>query len=516
MVRGMVSLGLALAIDVCAAGSVAAHGSPPDVTQISMRDAHDVLVATSRGMIFGDPDAHRWALLCSEAFGVSVGGSYRVARLPSGRLFVSNVRGLRTSDDQGCTWQPHPVFGELDVTNLFQETTRRDHLYLTVFDEAQGGIHASEDGGDTFQRLYGTDASEFLTSVEVARGEPTRLYATLTTTEELPRMFVLRSEDAGATWARTELPDAAEYIDARLLGVSPTDADELFLRVRYIDARNGDGLLHSRDGGLTFALLGKFGPVSDVAFGEDGTSFVVAAGRVMRATPDGLSAPIEAIDGMTFGELHDQQLLLSGYRVVDDRLNVVVWSSDVASTGPLRRWMGFDEVTSLAACPADSPVSVSCERDWLDWNTDFLTPPAHRRRNSPRPGVRDRRAEASRSRAPGRKGAPTRAGGSGSVRRQPCARARAAADGPCGRASPRGRGRSPPRARPARGEGCCRSTRRSAPFAARPGASAAGTRASAAAPRAPATPPRPQPPRALVERRNARLLPPYDSARRDD
>jgi hypothetical protein len=369
-----VALAFALAIALFVVGRAVAHGKPPEVTQIAMRDGHDALVATSRGLLFGDPSTHRWSLLCSEAFGVRPGGSYRMARLPSGRLFVASVSGVRVGDDDGCTWHPHPALGQRDVTHLFQEADHPARLYVTIFGE-DGGIHLSEDSGDTFRALYRAAPAEFLNSVEVARSRPTQLYATLLTTEDLARMFVLRSRDAGATWARTELSGAAEILDVTLLAVNPGDADELLLRVRYIDARNGDGLLHSRDGGQSFTLLGRFGRVSDAVFSNDGTTrLLIASGRVLRASTPGGYVPIEAIDGMTYGGLFDQQLLLSGYRVIDGWLNVMVWSSDVANTSPLQRWMGFDEVTTPKACAAPSPVSEQCASDWADWSAEFLAP----------------------------------------------------------------------------------------------------------------------------------------------
>ena len=375
MARGRVLLSLAVAIEVSAVGSAAAHSRAPEVTQITVHEGKEALVATTRGLLFGDPRAGRWSLLCGEAFGVATGASYRMAQLASGRLFVSNARGMRVSDDQGCSWRPHPSLGELDVTSLFQEAARPERLYVTVFGAEQGGIHVSEDGGDTFRALYRADLSEFVNSVEVAKNKPAQLYATLSTTEEIPRMFVLRSSDAGATWSRAELSGAEELIDVSVLAVNPADANELLLRVRYIDSRKGDGLLQSRDGAQSFTLLPQLGRIADATFTEDGTtSFVIASGKVLRAsTPDRRYAPIDAIDGMTYGALVDQQLLLSGYRVVDNQLNVSVWSSDVESTSTLQRWMSFDEVTSVKACPAPSPVSELCARDWVDWTTEFLT-----------------------------------------------------------------------------------------------------------------------------------------------
>ena len=57
MARRMGLLGWVLAVEVGAVGSAAAHGRPPEVTQITMAAGKDVVVATTRGLLFGDPSA---------------------------------------------------------------------------------------------------------------------------------------------------------------------------------------------------------------------------------------------------------------------------------------------------------------------------------------------------------------------------------------------------------------------------------------------------------------------------
>ena len=378
MARGMVSLGLVLAVEVCAVSQAAAHGRPPEVTQITMGSSNDAVVATTRGLLFGDPGARRWSLLCSEAFGVTTGLPYRIAQLPNGQLYVASVGGMRVSDDQGCSWRPHPSLGELDVTYLFQEAARPERIYVTVFGGGEGGIRASDDGGDTFRVLYRASASEFLNSLEVAAGNSNQIYATLSTTEELPRLFVLRSSDGGATWSRTELRDAEDVIDVGVLAINPADAGELLLRVRYADAWDGDGLLWSRDGGQSFTQLGHFGRVADATFTSDGlTSYLVASGGLLRSsTPDRSFTPAATAEGLSYGAVIGQRLLVSGYRVTEGRLDVNVWSTGAETTGgTLDRWMSFEEVTSPKSCPASSTANARCALDWIDWSQEFLPKP---------------------------------------------------------------------------------------------------------------------------------------------
>src|SRR5262245_49796717 len=102
----------------------AAHGVTPVVTQILVRAPGDVVLATSRGLLFGDPVARRWSLLCGGAFGVPDETPYRVVALPSRALLVASLEGLLQSDDDGCTWQPHAMLGDADVTYLLQDPAR--------------------------------------------------------------------------------------------------------------------------------------------------------------------------------------------------------------------------------------------------------------------------------------------------------------------------------------------------------------------------------------------------------
>ncbi|MDX3578926.1 MULTISPECIES: 1,4-beta-glucanase [unclassified Streptomyces] len=91
---------------------------------------------------------------------------------------------------------------------------------------------------------------------------------------------VLRSEDRGATWARTDLTvklggnEDGRGAGERLL-VDPRDSDTLWLGTRH------DGLLKSTDRGATWAAAAGF-PATPSAAGQ-GVTLLVAAGRVVYA-----------------------------------------------------------------------------------------------------------------------------------------------------------------------------------------------------------------------------------------
>ncbi|MFF4660161.1 1,4-beta-glucanase [Streptomyces sp. NPDC001381] len=119
-------------------------------------------------------------------------------------------------------------------------------------------------------------------SLAVDPAHPDRLYLALGTYAQswAGNGAILRSEDRGATWARTDLTvklganEDGRGAGERLL-VDPRDSDTLWLGTRH------DGLLRSTDRGATWAAAGGF-PATPAAAGQ-GVTLLVAAGRTLYA-----------------------------------------------------------------------------------------------------------------------------------------------------------------------------------------------------------------------------------------
>ncbi|MFE9648901.1 1,4-beta-glucanase [Streptomyces sp. NPDC006365] len=119
-------------------------------------------------------------------------------------------------------------------------------------------------------------------AMAVDPAQPKRLYLALGTYAQAwaGNGAVLRSEDRGATWARTDLDvklganEDGRGTGERLL-VDPRDSDTLWLGTRH------DGLLKSTDRGATWAAANGF-PAKANASGQ-GVTFLVAAGRCVYA-----------------------------------------------------------------------------------------------------------------------------------------------------------------------------------------------------------------------------------------
>ncbi|MCW8379110.1 exo-alpha-sialidase [Streptomyces justiciae] len=140
-------------------------------------------------------------------------------------------------------------------------------------------------------------------AMAVDPAHPNRVYLALGTYAQswASNGAVLRSDDRGATWSRTDLAaklganEDGRGAGERLL-VDPRDSDTLWLGTRH------DGLLKSTDRGATWAAAGGF-PGAPSASGQ-GVTLLVAAGRVLYAgwgDADGTAANLYRTgDGVTW------------------------------------------------------------------------------------------------------------------------------------------------------------------------------------------------------------------------
>ncbi|MDH6606966.1 hypothetical protein M2164_002601 [Streptomyces sp. SAI-208] len=164
-------------------------------------------------------------------------------------------------------------------------------------DRSARWIPLNDDLGWDDWNLLGVEA------MAVDPAHPDRVYLALGTYAQpwAGNGAVLRSENRGATWARTDLAvklggnEDGRGTGERLL-VDPRDSDTLWLGTRH------DGLLKSTDRGATWAAASGF-PGTPSGSGQ-GVTLLVAAGRVLYAgwgDSDGTSANLyRTSDGTTW------------------------------------------------------------------------------------------------------------------------------------------------------------------------------------------------------------------------
>lgn len=365
---------LTLLVGLCLASRAAAH-DPPALFRVLSRDPDAVILSTNRGLIVGKAGAETWSLLCSEAFGGVTGARYAAVRLTQGRIVISGERGLRASDDGGCTWRSTGL-GDRKTPYVARSPQHPARLYAAVYADGEGGIRRSDDGGETFAPLLATKDTEFVGSLMIAPGEPERIYASITDfSGAIFRTYVARSANGGAHWERSEVPlvTAAEN-ELTLLAVNPRHPDELLARANGKEPAKGERVMLSRDGGKTFTSPITLPVVSGASFSEDGTTAYVSSRDGLHRA-DGVDrtfAPFGEATRISSVEARDGQLVVGGYyQGVAAGMDGVAVSAADAAPPRFERLMNYDQVRLQLSCPAPATASADCAALWHDWQTEF-------------------------------------------------------------------------------------------------------------------------------------------------
>ncbi len=258
----------------------------------------------------------------SEIFGKPP-GTYTMDPLlelgPGGAILTGSRHSVRVSRDRGCTFETEPSLPENWA--FFEATPPAGAETGQIVDVCRRGAGEAapvlalvamldEQRFTTEHRLYESDATgafhrvgaalppselDFGLTLDAAPSDPDRLYVSGTLAND-PVLLV--SDDGGARFhqAPLVLEDPESVLGAYLGGVSPTDADQVYLRVaRRVLTTEGryerdDSLVVSRDGGDSFEeVLREPANLLGFAISLDGTA--VAAGYGDPRADETISSP---------------------------------------------------------------------------------------------------------------------------------------------------------------------------------------------------------------------------------
>jgi hypothetical protein len=236
-----------------------------------------VVVRATYGLLLSSDDGKTWTFLCEDALGMPKMATQDPAMgLTAKSALVIGLQapaGLEVSRDNGCNWSC--AVGRLANEAIVDVAVRQDPpdtvLALTntpLSDHAGGGAHSqvfqSTDDGASWAPLgVALDPHILVTTLDVARGDPHRLYVSGTRGFGPTRTASLfASMDDGATWTEWPTPldtrvETAIYVGA----VDPSDADRVYLRTNgssrlLITAPSGAGLSFQTVLRLTSQMLG--------------------------------------------------------------------------------------------------------------------------------------------------------------------------------------------------------------------------------------------------------------------
>lgn len=359
-----------------------AHGAFPQSAFVYEDPSDDqrIWVGASFGLLTSTDRGASWYWLCENAPGYE-GVKPKMDVSANGSLLVGSFDGVNVSAD-GCAWSA-PA-GPAGRFVSFVHTERSDpNSVLALVSLGQPGnlflnqVWASPDNGQSFVQL-GDDLDTGLLSFSVmsAPSDSQRLYVTGNVRVEAgpAEGKLLVSRDRGQNWEYLAIPGADSTHPPHLLGVHPTDPDQLFVRI------NGEGLdtlLISRDAGQSFSeLMSKQAELFGFAFDPDGNTLRVGFGdaRDKTLTVDendlGIySAPVATLGSASFvrdlegpigclGWVHGQlyactSQFFHGYEL--GRSNDGVQFEGV---------MTLSGVEDALSCPADTVAGEICPPKW--------------------------------------------------------------------------------------------------------------------------------------------------------
>ncbi|HWO19840.1 MAG TPA: sialidase family protein [Kofleriaceae bacterium] len=253
-----------------------ANGRSPGTSTINFRRGmeQEIIAGLTFGLVVSRDGGATWYWVCEDAIGY--GGTYDPDYVftTSGALFATTFDGMKVQRD-GCS------FGE-PINTTFVSTIAQSpdgKLYYGAAERSgatvgDSKIYRSTDDGMTWTASANQPGvpDDWWQSLEVAPSDANRLYLAgyrfVLVGSEMKKIFLLfRSEDGGQTWSA--LP-TAQFVTMPLstieiAGISPTNPDLVFARVKLEDNALSDAIYRSTDKGQSWTrVLGKGGAIAFV------------------------------------------------------------------------------------------------------------------------------------------------------------------------------------------------------------------------------------------------------------
>jgi hypothetical protein len=373
------NVGVAFGVALGFAALPARAHAPPLGAQVLSAPSPEVgseeVVVTNRGLVFRDRDTGSSRLLCNEALRIDTAELPNVALLGDGGLLVATSRGLRLSQDRGCSWSD---VGQMETTNtpaLAADPHDPNRVLVANYDNDTPGLRETRDAGTSWRLLLETDPDDYVHSLAIGGGDPRRIYATVATygLEGPPVHSLLRTGDGGETWQRRALPlNEKDYL-AAVAAISPDDADTVILyTVANSPGLDSSRLLVSHDGGDSFEVAFERPEIRGAGYAE-GAKLWVAARDGLYASNAELSAFSQisiASELGCVGERAGELFVCGHYAGVASAQSGIGISSDGGQS--FEPWLDFAHVDAAVACSPESLTTSLCARPWLDWQTEML------------------------------------------------------------------------------------------------------------------------------------------------
>ncbi|MBC7974578.1 MAG: hypothetical protein H7138_06290, partial [Myxococcales bacterium] len=268
---------LALLVVAAAARGAAANGRPPATSSITFREGHEneIIAGLTFGLIFSRDNGQSWEWMCENAIGYTGIYDPRYAFSNTGALFATTFDGLKVVRDR-CTFNPMPS----GVSFTSATATGPDGAFYFALAQtadaqkqlpADFKIYKSTDDGVTFpisaKPGRADDTNVWWETLMVAPSNAQRLYVTGYSYmavepggEAVRTQLLFRSDDGAVSWqamSTTGLEPMTPDSVIQLVGITSDDPSHLYVRVKNIDAGEGEAIYVSTNAGESWALINR-------------------------------------------------------------------------------------------------------------------------------------------------------------------------------------------------------------------------------------------------------------------
>ena len=252
---------------VTAAAPAFANGRPAGTSTINFKRGDETKIAAGMtfGMVESEDGGATWRWMCENA--IRYGGNYDpdYAYTSTGAIFATTFDGALVRRDT-CSFNPSTFGMGVFVSTIAQGADGALYFGLaqpanpTTSDPGDAKIYRSDDNGMTFPISASIgQVNDWWSSIEVAPGEPQRVYITGYRLVGNGREFLLfRSDNGGTSYTPMGMtgltPSTNSTID--IVGISKTNPDIVFARITFLDETSiGDGIFRSINGGQTWTKI---------------------------------------------------------------------------------------------------------------------------------------------------------------------------------------------------------------------------------------------------------------------
>ncbi|HEY3593401.1 MAG TPA: hypothetical protein VGL13_05990 [Polyangiaceae bacterium] len=332
---------------------------PSDPNRLSLAATFGLVVTSDRG--------RNWYHICEAGFSKldMYNGDPLLAVLPSGAMLVDVQSSLNVSLDHGCQWTP-TISGTMQNIADFTVARTNPNLVQAVvitYQAATATCHFEEstDGGQTFKILGTPLPVPLVYTIDSDPKDPTHIFATGLNSANAG--VFLRSNDHGATWTTTPIPNTGADESPYIAVIDPNDSNKIYIRTDAAPIVDGvtnadDALLYSSDGGQTWTeILRRNAKLFGFALSPDSSTVLAGYGDPVMGDgvivdPDALGIYSSPTSSFNFSQM------LNGKSVT-----CLTWSHvglyACTSTLDSNYEVGFAPDANLAKCPLTPLLRLS-------------------------------------------------------------------------------------------------------------------------------------------------------------